>query len=100
MGIIFQEIYFPLEVHPWGKDFLANALSHKSQYNSVKEEVIQALILVRAAKPMIGLLTAVTYSKHLKENLPWVIKDALIIDPWFLGNQTWLTRREGFMWKG
>ncbi|KAK9400665.1 hypothetical protein NXF25_011379 [Crotalus adamanteus] len=90
----FQRFKFNLKVVPGGKNFLADALSRMPQYDSKREQVIQAVIPQcdgESEKAEVCTKLA-TFEEE--------IKAALVTDPWLSANPGILTHRNGLAWYG
>ncbi|KAK9412177.1 hypothetical protein NXF25_003352 [Crotalus adamanteus] len=90
----FQRFRFHLKVIPGGKNFLADALSRLLQYDSKREQVVQAII------PPCSMNSARVDVCAKLISFEEELKSALLTDPWLIANPGLLTRRNGLAWYG
>ncbi|KAK9406808.1 hypothetical protein NXF25_005582 [Crotalus adamanteus] len=90
----FQRFRFHFKVVPGGKNFLADTLSRLPQYDSKKEEVIQAIMPSGSVE--------VIRADACKKTTAFEdeVKSALLNDSWSQANPGLLTYRDGLAWHG
>ncbi|KAK9395655.1 hypothetical protein NXF25_019016, partial [Crotalus adamanteus] len=83
-----------LKVVPGGRNFLADALSCLPQYDSKREEVVQAIM------PPYSIVDLHIGSCAKTTSFEDEVKAALLQDTWLLNNSGLLTHRDGLAWYG
>lgn len=90
----FQRFNFVLKYIPAGKKFLADALSHMPQFNSKRDDIVQASIP--------GGQQDDTVAQNADTVSGWgvTLQEALWKDPWLRNNLQLFTQKDGLTWKG
>ncbi|XP_060539018.1 uncharacterized protein LOC132709560 [Pantherophis guttatus] len=94
----FNRFNFELKHIPGGRNFLADALSRMPQYNSEREQVVNAIIpSTQAAAQVITRRQRRDQQGQLASDLTAKLKNETLTDPWYRDNQHLLTKRDELM---
>ncbi|KAK9410979.1 hypothetical protein NXF25_002154 [Crotalus adamanteus] len=90
----FKRFTFQLKYVPGGRNFLADALSRLPQYESQREELIQAIL-----PPYTQGVGRVSTRSDIG-NIEVELRAAVPRDPWYKEHSNLLTHRDGLAWYG